>query len=187
MTASTPATVSIVSGRFRGTRLASPRSAKTHPMGSREKLALFNMLQPCLSQATVLDAYAGTGALGLEAISRGAGMVVFVEQSASTANLIRQNLAQLNLTFPVITATVAQFASRSGSRKAFDLVIADPPYDNFRPSEIAQLIDCLKPGGILALSCPATVSTPEFAGLHLISSRRYARAQIALYRAALQS
>lgn len=85
----------VLAGRFKGVQLRSPRSELTHPMGSREKLALFNMLQPHLEGARVLDIYAGSGALGVEALSRGAKSVFFVEKSPKISEIIRQNLAQV--------------------------------------------------------------------------------------------
>lgn len=85
----------VLAGRFKGVKLQSPRSELTHPMGSREKLALFNMLQPYLEGSRVLDIYAGSGALGIEALSRGARSAFFVEKSAKIASIIRQNLQQI--------------------------------------------------------------------------------------------
>lgn len=87
--------LSVLSGRFKGVKLQSPQSALTHPMGAREKLALFNMLQPYLEGAKLLDIYAGSGALGIEALSRGAGSVIFVEKSPQISQIIRQNLQQI--------------------------------------------------------------------------------------------
>ncbi len=85
----------VLSGRFKGIRLDSPRSTLAHPMGSREKIALFNMLQPYLEGAKVLDIYAGSGALGIEALSRGAESVVFVEKSPQISQVIKQNVQQI--------------------------------------------------------------------------------------------
>ncbi len=85
----------VLAGRFKGVKLQSPRSKLTHPMGSREKLALFNMLQPYLEGSRVLDIYAGSGALGIEALSRGARSAFFVEKSAKIARIICQNLQQI--------------------------------------------------------------------------------------------
>lgn len=176
--------LSIVSGSLRGTKLASPRSSATHPMGSREKLALFNMLQPYLGASSVLDAYAGSGALGLESLSRGAKTVIFVEKSPQSAAIIAQNLARLGFDFPIFTESVTKFAQRAEFQSSFDVIIADPPYNNFDPRAVALLTPCLKPRGIFALSCPASSPPPQFAGLELICNREYARARIALYRAA---
>ncbi|MBR3414997.1 RsmD family RNA methyltransferase [Candidatus Saccharibacteria bacterium] len=81
----------ILSGKYKGTKLKSPDLATTHPMGSREKLALFNMLSPYLEGATVLDYFAGSGALGLEALSRGAASVTFIENNPKALQTIREN------------------------------------------------------------------------------------------------
>lgn len=85
----------VLSGKFKGQKITSPQSKLTHPMGSREKLALFNMLQPYLGGAKVLDIYAGSGALGIEALSRGANEVIFVEKSPQIAQILKQNLQQI--------------------------------------------------------------------------------------------
>lgn len=172
----------VLSGQFKGAKLRSPASSQTHPMGAREKLALFNRLAPYLSAAKVLDAYAGSGALGIEAISRGAAEAVFVEQASSVAQVISQNLRQLNLSAEVFVEPVKKFALRSEYQTFFNIVIADPPYDKFDMAEIVQLAAVLAPGGILALSYPARLSTPEFSGLELLSDRKYAGAKIALYQ-----
>lgn len=104
MPKSQPNSLKVVSGQFRGIALESPQSPGTHPMGSREKLALFNMLQSYLADATVLDAYAGTGALGIEALSLGAKSVIFVEKWPKAAQIIRQNLQKIAQNTPEIEA-----------------------------------------------------------------------------------
>ena len=86
--------VRITSGRLRGRKLETP-GGKTHPMGERERLALFNMISDYLPRTTVLDAFAGSGALGIEALSRGASEVVFVESNREAAQCIRRNLVSL--------------------------------------------------------------------------------------------
>lgn len=172
----------VLSGQFKGAKLRSPASPQTHPMGAREKLALFNRLLPYLPAAKVLDAYAGSGALGIEAASRGADEVVFVEQTPSVAQVISQNLQQLNLAAEVFVESVEKFALRSEYQTTFDIVIADPPYDKFNLPDITRLVTVLAPSGILALSYPAKFSTPEFSGLELLSDRKYAGAKIALYQ-----
>lgn len=204
----------VLAGRFRGIKLQSPRSELTHPMGSREKLALFNMLQPYLEGARVLDIYAGSGALGIEALSRGAQSVIFVEKSPKIAEIIRQNLLQIaekghleailedlppeshdaavgenaailpeNAIFYNVFATNARsFAENPTLLDVFDVILADPPYDNFETTEAAGLPKLLRQGGILALSFPYIMSTPELADLELLTVRKYAAAGIAIYR-----
>ena len=180
-------TLRILAGAYKGRAFASPARATTHPMGAREKLALFNMLQPYLPGATVLDAYAGSGALGLEALSRGAARVVFVEQSAPVVRTLRQNLravlpvARLAAA-EIIQSSVAAFATHHPSR--FNLILTDPPYDHFNPAEVAALTPLLHPTGTLALSFPAQLTPPTLPGLTCLKSHRYAAAGLALYQPA---
>lgn len=184
----------VISGRYRGRTLQSPRDERTHPMGAREKLALFNMVN--VEQATVLDAFAGSGALGIEALSRGATEAVFVENNAKVAAVIKQNLQALNIDSPsgedyspaktpktvIFIEKVAKFAENPQFSQYFDVIFADPPYDKVNPEELSGLADLLKPSGTLALSSPAEQGNIELPELQLISTHIYARAQITIYR-----
>ena len=172
----------VLAGKYKGRKLVSPLSKLTHPMGSREKNALFNMLTSYLADATVLDAYAGSGALGVEALSRGAKSVVFVEKSPKISAVIRQNLTNLALECPIFTLDIAKFAENPDFRGYFSLVLADPPYDGFRKEEITLLVNTLQLDGILALSFSSSIETPTFSGLELLTTRTYAGAGIAIYR-----
>ena len=194
-------TLRILAGAYKGRAFASPARATTHPMGAREKLALFNMLQPYLAGATVLDAYAGSGALGLEALSRGAAHVTFVEQSAPVVRTLRQNLravlpvARLADTEIIQSSVAALTASATNTpitntpttnpaAPTFDLILADPPYDHFDPSETAALVPLLRSTGLLALSFPAQLAPPALPHLTCLKSHRYAAAGLALYQPA---
>lgn len=174
-------TVAITSGKYRGRRLISPGSDTTHPMGSREKLALFNMLQGSLSGARVLDAYAGTGALGLEALSRGACSATFIENNPATLRCLRQNLAILGQKDQASVTIFPGKASNFASDALYDVILVDPPYDHFRPSEVAKLASFLAPGGIFALSHPVDADI-NFESLRPITTRKYANAYIALFK-----
>jgi 16S rRNA (guanine966-N2)-methyltransferase len=133
--------VRIVAGEFRGRRLQSPRGVRTRPTADRVREALFSMLGD-VSGARVLDLYAGSGALGIEALSRGAESALFVERDARAAAAIERNLASLGLDEPVVRRDVVRFLARAEaeivaparsdpapSRTTFDLVFCDPPYD----------------------------------------------------------
>ncbi len=172
----------VLSGKLKGKVLKSPQNSGTHPMGSREKLALFNMLQPYIDGADVLDAYSGTGALGIEALSRGARAVTFVEKSPAVARLIRENMKNLGSGFDaeVLAGSVAEFI-RTAKAGKYDLILADPPYDQFDEAEVAQLARLLRTGGVLALSFPAQNGAPDLPELELQTARRYAAAGIAIY------
>lgn len=175
----------VVGGAFRGAKLASPDNALTHPMGAREKNALFNRLAGMLNGAKVLDAYAGTGALTIEALSRGAKTVTLVEKSPKIARVARQNLEHIvpNGEWRMVIESVGKFADETSEK--FDIIIADPPYDKIEYSEIEKLVQLLNKEGTLVLSHPAKNGIPEIGGLEIVSSKNYAGAEITIYRRAL--
>lgn len=168
----------ITSGKYRGRSIKSPPSAATHPMGSREKIALFNMISDFLPGAVVLDAFAGSGALGIEALSRGADRVVFVEKDPRAAKIIRDNLNELGIASigEVHTCSVTKFTPKED----FDIIIADPPYDRFEISDIGSLAGLVKESGVFVLSHPK--EPPRIDGLSLLQTRKYAGARISIYR-----
>lgn len=167
-------TVRITSGKFRGRAIATP-GGKTHPMGERERLALFNMIMDYVPGAKVLDAYAGSGALGIEALSRGAKKVVFVENNRGAAYVISENLKALGVEGEVVVARIPSFETGV----SFDLVLADPPYDSLDLTEVAELGKYVRGGGVLVLSHPG--EAPLIKGLNLEKSRKYAGATISVY------
>jgi 16S rRNA (guanine966-N2)-methyltransferase len=116
----------VVAGEFKGRRLAAPRGARTRPTADRVREALFSMLGD-VGGARVLDLYAGSGALGIEALSRGAASAVFVERDAQAVAAIERNLEPLDVEASVARADVARWLTRAEGR--FDLVFCDPPYD----------------------------------------------------------
>lgn len=162
----------IISGQFKNRELKSPNDPSTHPMGERQRLALFNILLPFLpnrsfSNLRVLDLFAGSGALGLEAISRGATKVVFVDKSKKSCKIIQENLQNLGLFPHELSAdeTSANFASKPqvkilsvpvGSlalQETFDLIFLDPPYSNYN-IDFLKIKPLLAPDGVLAISAP---------------------------------
>ena len=166
--------IRITSGLYKGRRITTP-GGKTHPMGERERIALFNMIQEYVSGSRVLDAYAGSGALGIEALSREASEVEFVEKSPTVVKTIRQNLRDLDLKSRIVTGDAIDFTTNDG----FDLILADPPYDDFDLAGVEYLAGFLKNGGILVLSHPD--ETPDISELKLLKTRQYAKAHISVY------
>lgn len=168
--------VRITSGKFKGRKILTP-GGKTHPMGERERLALFNMLGGDLSGQQVLDLYAGSGALGCEALSRNAEKVVFVEHNSTAAKCIRDNVKSLSLDMhcEIIKDKVANYNPET----TFDIIVADPPYDDFKPDELADVSSWLKNGGVFILSHPGVA--PEISGLNLIKTHQYAAAHLSVY------
>jgi 16S rRNA (guanine966-N2)-methyltransferase len=118
--------VRIVAGEFKGRRLAAPRGTGTRPTADRVREALFSMLGD-VGGARVLDLYAGSGALGIEALSRGAASAVFVERDPQAVAAIERNLAPLDVEAAVQRADAVRWLTRAEG--PFDLVFCDPPYD----------------------------------------------------------
>jgi 16S rRNA (guanine966-N2)-methyltransferase len=117
----------VVAGEYGGRRLAAPPARGTRPTADRVREALFSMLGD-VSGLRVLDLFAGSGALGIEALSRGAASVTFVESDARAAAVIRQNLDALGAEGEVKRRDAMVFLA--AQRGTFDLVLADPPYDS---------------------------------------------------------
>ena len=127
-------TLRVVAGVQKGRRLKRPVGPGLRPTSARVKEALFSIIADRLPNAQVLDLYAGTGALGLEALSRGAREVVFVENQESSINVLRENIQHCSLTecCSIIAEDVEKFLTNIPSphdTKTFDLVFADPPYE----------------------------------------------------------
>jgi 16S rRNA (guanine966-N2)-methyltransferase len=119
--------VRVVAGRYGGRRLSAPRGTRTRPTADRVREALFSMLGD-VDGARVLDLYAGSGALGIEALSRGAGSAVFVERDPRAAAAIERNLAAVGVEATVARQDALRFLGRAEGQ--FDLVFCDPPYDS---------------------------------------------------------
>lgn len=139
----------IVAGQARGRRLAPP-AGNTRPTSDRAREAMFNSLQAAmrLVDARVLDLFAGTGAVGLEALSRGAGGAVFVESDRAAVAVLRRNIAAVGLPgATVVPRSVSAYLA--GAADQFDLVVADPPYA-LPDTEIADMLRTLAGRGWLA-------------------------------------
>jgi 16S rRNA (guanine966-N2)-methyltransferase len=129
----------IIAGQYRSRTLEAPAGLATRPTSDRLRETVFNVLAPRIQGAAFLDLYAGSGAVGLEALSRGAARVVFVERAPAALTILRTNLARLGITldFQIHSGSVGAWLRRlqAGNKvqenegAAFDLVFLDPPYD----------------------------------------------------------
>lgn len=132
----------IVSGRWGGRRLATPQGRKLRPTAERVREAWFSILEPDLQGAVVLDLFAGTGALGLEALSRGAASVTFVESALRSVTVLRQNVAALEAESGVTIMRDDAFRALDrligDGSDAADIVLADPPFDSVAATELAR-------------------------------------------------
>jgi 16S rRNA (guanine966-N2)-methyltransferase len=180
----------IIGGSLGGRLLATPRDARTRPMLERTRGAVFNMIARELEGASVLDLYAGTGSLGIEALSRGAARAVFVERDRVSILCLEKNLLDL--------ALEARSEIRRGSvdrvvgalePSAYDVIFVDPPYREIetpaaRARQMTALAELrgrvLSPGGVLVLHFPAgTLGSDAFEKLGGAHLRRYGRNAVA--------
>ena len=122
----------IVAGSRKGHRIAAPKGVVTRPTGDRVREAAFSLIGP-VAGASVLDLFAGSGAMGLEALSRGASSCVFVERDREAARVIQANLEKLHLTgATVANRDVASVLREERDRgRSYDLVLVDPPYEEW--------------------------------------------------------
>jgi 16S rRNA (guanine966-N2)-methyltransferase len=123
----------VIAGTYRSRVLKAPEGLATRPTSDRLRETLFNVLAPRIEGAAFLDLYAGSGAVGIEALSRGAARVEFVEKSAAALAVLRENLQKLGLrsTVRVHAVSASQFlrTGRSSGRELYDVIFLDPPYD----------------------------------------------------------
>ena len=170
----------IIAGTHRGARIAAPKGLDTRPTGDRVREAAFNLIGP-VEGATVLDLFAGSGAMGLEALSRGAASVTFVESDRAACRTIAENLERLRLTGARLTCGDALWALRQDGRR-YDLVLVDPPYDSWPelgPKLAEHLPRVLEPDGLLVVETGAR--TEPALPLPLRTSRRYGSARLSLF------
>ncbi len=184
----------VMSGSAHGMKLKVPRSG-VRPTMDVVKGAIFSSLQDLIPGARVLDLFAGSGSLGIEALSRGAGSVVFVENDRYAVEVIRENLAKVRLTGDAFAADVFSYLDRLAVPGAFDLIIADPPYAK-APGERdfgAELLGseslrrALAPDGIFVLEHLPGVALNIPKALECIRDKSYGATAVAFFRLARPS
>ena len=166
--------VRIIAGRWKGRLLEVPGGAR--PTSGRAREALWSILQKRIPGARVLDLYAGSGAVGLEAVSRGAARAVLVEK---TADALRRNLARLPDAETMVSVVegdaAAAAADLAGRGVRFDLVFADPPYGSSIADLSRNVTGLLAPNGLFVLERDSFDPDPEPEGLSLLERRPYGR------------
>ena len=168
----------VIAGKLRGRRIAAPKGTSTRPTSDFVRETAFNLIGP-VDGAAVLDLYAGSGALGIEALSRGAERALFVESSREACRTIGANLAALGLKATVL----CQDAERAlgHERGSYDLILADPPYDFAAYERLApHFVRLLAEDGLVVLQTPAKAE-PALEGLNVRTSRRYGSARLTLF------
>jgi len=170
--------VRIIAGSRRGHRIDAPRGLATRPTSDRVRENAFNLIGP-LDGAAVLDLFAGSGALGLEALSRGAADVVFVESNRDACRSINANLDKLRLDATVLCQDVRR--ALAAERRSYDLIFCDPPYDYVHRDALAPHLErLLADAGLLVYESGAR-DEPVVPGLSVRTSRKYGAARLTLF------
>ena len=183
----------VVTGRFRGAILQAPEGDKTRPTTDKVKEALFSIIQSDIPDSEFLDLFAGSGQIGIEAVSRGAKRATLVERSGQAAGIISKNISKIRLDgsdeIRFIKKSVAQALELLGqSGEKFDIIFMDPPYKDvpLRLEEASKLIssfDMLAPDGMLILEHDRDCEIPEeINGLKRVRSCSYGITVITFFK-----
>lgn len=178
----------VITGSAKGLRLKAPVGWATRPTGDRVKESLFSILGQRVVGAKVLDLFAGTGNLGIEALSRGAESAVFVDENSGCAKIIRENLAHTHLeqaggvrrgdVFTVLRQLAAEGSS-------FDLVFCDPPYDKGFVDKVLQLVaekNLLAPRGTLIMEHSGREKAAPIEPVRCVRQERYGQTRISFFQ-----
>jgi len=178
----------VIAGVYKGRRLAAPTWPGLRPTSDRLKESVFAILAPVVEGARVLDGFAGSGALGIEALSRGAASVVFVDEDARAAALIGRNLAHCRIAegYVMIRAEFTRALRQLAADRRFDLALLDPPYD---VANLAAVVDAaagrMGPGGVMVLEHASRRQAPSTAaGFASVRQVRAGDSTVTFYREA---
>jgi 16S rRNA (guanine966-N2)-methyltransferase len=173
----------IIAGTRKGHTIHAPKGLDTRPTSDRVRENVFNIVAPWVEEARVLDLYAGSGAMGLEALSRGAAAAVFVEADADAVRAIERNLDKLRLrgaTVLRLEATLALAQEAAAGRK-YDLVLLDPPYAMTDFDSLGRYLPTvLADDGLLVLETDARTE-PELPGLAVRTTRKYGSTRVTVF------
>ncbi|HMQ95724.1 MAG TPA: 16S rRNA (guanine(966)-N(2))-methyltransferase RsmD [Candidatus Saccharibacteria bacterium] len=176
--------IRIIAGQFGGRLIDAPNTSRTHPMGERIRNALFNTIGGEIQGAEVLDAFAGSGAVGLEALSRGAKSVTMLEKDRVAAKVIEDNCKLLGVTESahLIKAPVSKWLDTTDDTRQYDIIFADPPYHNQQLSTVSRLFSLLKPNGLMILSYTGIGGVPIQDEIVVVDNRSYGNAHLTYFR-----
>jgi 16S rRNA (guanine966-N2)-methyltransferase len=174
----------VISGTLGGQTFEAPKGHRTHPMSDRVRGGLFNALGD-IEGLNVLDAFTGSGALSIEAISRGAAHAIAIDIDKGAITTIVNNLKQLGVSGQVraIRANASGWSDNNPDLE-FDLVFSAPPYDDLQLNLVQKLVKHTKPGGLYVLDWPGNLTAPELEGLETVQQKKYGDAQLVFYRRA---
>jgi 16S rRNA (guanine966-N2)-methyltransferase len=175
----------VIAGSAGGIRLAVPKRG-VRPTMDRVRGAIFSSLGDAVIRARVLDLFAGTGALGIEALSRGASSVIFVESDQQSVQIIKRNLTKTRLKARIRQQDVFDFLRHGSPAEMFDIIFADPPYEKMEDGErftekllaneaLSQLMDA---DGIFVLEKRPAEALPEMKQWHLVRQKTYGATEV---------
>ena len=176
----------IISGRFKGRRLVEFKAPHIRPTSDRVKESLFNILQAEFAHAQVLDLFCGTGNLGLEALSRGAAQVTFVDDSGLSLQILKKNIQLLDVAneVEVVRSDAFSFLKKEGA--AFDVMLIDPPFTEQLAHSILEcsgLSPRFKAGGVLAIESAKKERVEDaYPGLDLLDRRSFGDKNLSIFR-----
>jgi 16S rRNA (guanine966-N2)-methyltransferase len=173
----------IIAGERKGHTIFAPKGLETRPTSDRVRENVFNIVAPWVEGARVLDLYAGSGSMGLEALSRGAASAVFVEAEPQAIQAIERNLDKLRLTGARVARldAITGLAQEAASGRKYDLVLADPPYSMTDYDALARYLPLvLSEDGLVVLESSAKTE-PELAGLAVQSTRKYGSTRVTVF------
>jgi len=171
----------IIAGALKGRQFASPRGHRTHPMSDKMRGALFNALGD-IGGLTILDAFAGSGALGFEAVSRGAAQATAIERDRHALQAIESNILNLGLKKEIKLVKAPANSWLSTTDRQFDVILCDPPYDSPQIMLLKKLAERAKPAGITVFSLPPGLEFQPGGNFEQVLSKNYGDSQLVFYR-----
>ena len=172
----------VITGSARGRRLKTPDNYDIRPTTDNVKESVFNILQFDVEGRRVLDLFAGTGQLGIEALSRGAASAVFIDRDRAAVQIVKDNLKTCGLEGTVLCTDAISYLNSCGR---FDLIFIDPPYDSGLYDEVLQTIkavDRLSEGGIMVVEARRETPLPDMeAPYRKLREYRYGKVKICTY------
>jgi len=178
--------IRVIAGKYGGRKIDAPdfSNSRTKPMGERIRNAMFNRIGEEIRGARVLDAFAGTGSVGLEALSRGASFVTFVERNKIAQKILQKNVLSLGAEneSEIIRTTVNNWLE-TAEPEMYDIILADPPYHDLQLSTVSRLFGLLKPKGLMVLSHTGRGEGPNLENsIVVVDNRSYGNATLTSFR-----
>ena len=178
--------IRVIAGKYGGRKIDAPdfSNSRTKPMGERIRNAMFNRIGEEVRGARVLDVFAGTGSVGLEALSRGASFVTFVERDKIAQKILQKNVLSLGAEneSEIIRTTVNNWLE-TAEPEMYDIILADPPYHDLQLSTVSRLFGLLKPKGLMVLSHTGRGEGPNLENsIVVVDNRSYGNATLTSFR-----